>query len=108
MAAYVHAALMAEYAKDALETDKPWEQWEIFSDTDEKWVSLSTHPGWMSQRQYRRKPVKIYLYGNFKLSGYVGCPDAVASTRYSDQREVDSNIEYEFIDNKLVNVRLLT
>ena len=26
---HIHAAAMAEYAKDALETDKPWERWEF-------------------------------------------------------------------------------
>lgn len=25
---HVHAELMAEYAKDAMETDKPWERWQ--------------------------------------------------------------------------------
>ena len=26
---HIHAAAMAEYAKDAAETNKPWERWEF-------------------------------------------------------------------------------
>ena len=28
MTKHIHADLMMEYAKDAMETDKPWERWE--------------------------------------------------------------------------------
>lgn len=31
MTKHIHAELMAEYAKDAMETDKPWERWECFN-----------------------------------------------------------------------------
>lgn len=114
MTAHVHAASMAEYAKDAMETDKPWERWEWKPKNDFTWRSFVepsaiTFPGpaWWSDTEYRRKPVKSYLYGNFTLSGPVGEPRTLATTRYSDQREVSSNIEYEFLDGKLVGVRLL-
>lgn len=29
MAAHVHAKEMMQYAKDAMETDKPWERWQV-------------------------------------------------------------------------------
>jgi len=49
-----HADLMALYAQDAQETDKPWERWEhgkygAFS-------GLSSHPKWHIATDYRRKP----------------------------------------------------
>ena len=55
---YIHAAAMAEYAKDAAETDKPWERWEVsFNDG---FVGVTGHPNWSVNHQYRRKP-KVFL-----------------------------------------------
>lgn len=59
---HIHAAVMAEYAKDALETDKPWERWE-FSCDDQEYVSLDTHPSWLKYTKYRRKPKVILING---------------------------------------------
>lgn len=50
-----HAALMAEYAKDAAETETPWERWE-FRRGDEEWLRSIKHPEWLAAFQYRRKP----------------------------------------------------
>jgi len=60
-----HAELMAQYAEDAKETDKPWERWEI------KALGLSTytfsdlvdHPQWHPSEVYRRKPQTINING---------------------------------------------
>lgn len=49
-----HAALMAEYAKDAAETDKPWERWEMSAGG--RWYHMSDCPRWETDMQYRRKP----------------------------------------------------
>lgn len=49
-----HAALMAEYAKDAAETDKPWKRWE--AEVGVGWTALGGHPYWERTTQYRRKP----------------------------------------------------
>jgi hypothetical protein len=49
-----HAELMAEYAKDAFETDKPWERWE-FSEMHRRWSICPDHPCWTPTTQYRRK-----------------------------------------------------
>ena len=51
---HIHAAAMAEYAKDAAETDKPWERWE-FSKTGRDYDSLHEHPSWNPDVKYRRK-----------------------------------------------------
>ena len=58
MTAHKHAALMMQYAQDALETDKPWERWEYYCPKQgDGWGSFTyTHPSWMEEVEYRRKP----------------------------------------------------
>lgn len=62
MAKHVHAELMAQYAQDALETDRPWERWE-FRNSSRKWKSKDTHPDWNPDHEYRRKPRKVEVAG---------------------------------------------
>lgn len=57
-----HAELMALYAKDAMETDKPWERWERHS-ISTVWITLVGHPNWHTTTQYRRKPRTINING---------------------------------------------
>ena len=58
---HVHAAAMAEYAKDALETDMPWERWEVsFSGG---FIGVTEHPNWSVNHEYRRKPKVILING---------------------------------------------
>lgn len=61
-----HAELMAQYAQDAAETDKPWERWERYHDFAGKWVSLTGNPSWYNAAQYRRKP-KVILINGFEV-----------------------------------------
>lgn len=56
-----HAELMAQYAQDAMETDKPWERWEY--DNDREWVRCRSHPSWQVEQKYRRKPRTINING---------------------------------------------
>ena len=51
-----HATLMAEYAKDEAETDRPWERWEFRAQGCTKWHAVVEHPQWTATVQYRRKP----------------------------------------------------
>ena len=51
-----HAELMAEYAKDAMETDRPWERWECCY-RDMGWAQLQSPPLWDTFFTYRRKPM---------------------------------------------------
>ena len=60
---HIHAVAMAEYAKDALETDKPWERWE-FSGQSLKYETLLRHPNWFEGNKYRRKPKVILINGH--------------------------------------------
>ena len=55
MTAHKHAALMLQYAHDSMETDKPWERWEVAA-SNNKWEALHNHPGWLNAYEYRRKP----------------------------------------------------
>lgn len=56
-----HAALMAEYAKDAAETSTPWERWETKYGSE--WANLPDHPRWNYEASYRRKPQTITVNG---------------------------------------------
>lgn len=52
-----HAELMMQYAQDAMETDKPWERWEISSPLyKDGWWPIAGNPGWMTDFEYRRQP----------------------------------------------------
>ena len=53
--AHKHAALMALYAQDAMETSEPWDRWETSPD-GRKWIQLTGNPSWVTSFQYRRKP----------------------------------------------------
>lgn len=60
---HIHASALAEYAKDAAETDKPWEWWES-SCGGQYYVSLETHPQWTENFKYRRKAKTILINGH--------------------------------------------
>lgn len=52
-----HAALIDQYANDWKTRSDPWEFWEFLS-ASRGWEPLTTHPFWLSDMQYRRKPAK--------------------------------------------------
>ena len=71
-----HCAIMAEYAEVAKTTDKPWEEFEVYTNayngTDNNgWANLRCHPAWNVEYKYRRKlvnvaePKIIVINGNF-------------------------------------------
>lgn len=69
MAAHPHAELMALYAKDATETDKPWERWEWFDPFLDKWTVCINFLSWSDRVKYRRKPERSwYRVALFKTS----------------------------------------
>ena len=62
---HIHAAAMAEYAKDAAETDMPWELWEVsLAESGDEYRNLFGHPDWAGTRKYRRKPKVILINGH--------------------------------------------
>lgn len=56
MTAHKHAALMLQYAQDAMETDKPWERWELRSMGSEQWQGCGGRISFSERCEYRRKP----------------------------------------------------
>lgn len=59
MTAYKHADLMLLYAKDAAETDTPWERWEWRGKSGDEFLTCCQHPSWKLNHDYRRKPQVI-------------------------------------------------
>ena len=55
MPAHKHAELMALYAQDAAETDKPGLRWE-FREAGGRWFCCIKSPEWRLDHDYRRKP----------------------------------------------------
>ena len=54
-----HAELMMQYAQDAMETDKPWERWEVF--IKDSWLDLGECFFFAKEEEYRRKPKMCYV-----------------------------------------------
>lgn len=74
MTAHKHAALMLQYAQDAMGTDKPWERWEVRIAANVQpnavFERLSSHPKWNTSNEYRRKPQIIKVTVNGKKIGF--------------------------------------
>lgn len=63
MTKHIHAELMMEYAKDAMETDKPWERWEFCIGGNNEWIPCDGNPFWDKDTVYRRKQKTIDING---------------------------------------------
>ena len=46
---------MKQYAEDAMTTNEPWNLWEIYNKTYNKWHKLQANPAWFEHIKYRRK-----------------------------------------------------
>lgn len=55
MTAHIHAHAMATFAKDAAETDRPWERWEFHLSWSSDWRQCECTPSWNPTFSYRRK-----------------------------------------------------
>jgi len=62
MAAHIHAKNMALYAEDAIETEHPYNKWEV-SLQGFIWETLNSNPRWNQVFKYRRKLKKILING---------------------------------------------
>ena len=56
---HIHANLMAKYAEDAKQHDRPWELWQ-YNDGD-TWIGCSIHPRWFPDFTYRHKPRTVQV-----------------------------------------------
>ena len=61
MTAHKHAALMAQYAQDAAETDRPWERWQVYIMGG--WRNWDIPFTFYPESEYRRKPRTINING---------------------------------------------
>ena len=62
--AHKHAKLMEMYAKDACESDTPWERWEFrVKGTPHVWCKVHTHPTWQLDVEYRRRKATHIVNG---------------------------------------------
>jgi len=62
---HIHAENMALYAHDAIETEWPWGRWECAAHGEvTPWKACSTHPNWLPDMRYRRKPRAININGH--------------------------------------------
>jgi len=64
--AHVHAALIQQFAKDALEHDEPGQLWEYSVDDGETWYCFQyqDNPSFSTQFHYRRKQETIDINGH--------------------------------------------
>lgn len=63
-----HAALMALYAQDAAETDKPWGRWEYRNEDSNVWLGpMAVSPSWYLNCQYRRRKSKTIRIGEYDV-----------------------------------------
>jgi hypothetical protein len=64
--AHVHAALIQQFAKDALEHDEPKELWEFSVDDGETWNNFDddNNPAFRASCLYRRKQETIDINGH--------------------------------------------
>lgn len=64
MTGHVHAQSMLLYAQDAMETDQPWERWQVDTFKEGIWLNLDRGPHWDGQHNYRRRPKIIMINGH--------------------------------------------
>lgn len=99
MAAHPHAELMALYAKDAAETDEPWERWEWFDLYLNQWCSLNSFPSWSPTTKYRRKPdrpwYRVALYKNLSGSTYSYTADSASKNSVGyKEKEIEKHTNF--------------
>ena len=59
-----HAENMIAYGQDAMETDKPWERWQVRLGHDgARWHDIECECTWNPNWEYRRKPRTINING---------------------------------------------
>ena len=101
--AHIHAALMAQYAQDALTTDTPWDLWEFQASSNGSWNMVTTHPAWLIDGKYRRKPerrwyrVALFVAKDTSWTVTADCEDHEKQIKnyYPDTRWLTDRIYYD-------------
>ena len=95
MTAHKHAALMLQYAKDAAETDKPWERWEWRDKSDAEFLACQQHPSWKLNHDYRRKP-QVIRVGRHEFPKPITEAPLAGATVYNVQEHFDHTVPHAF------------
>jgi len=110
-----HAELMLEYAKDAMETDMPWELWEYKYKNDEKWSKLFENPKWDISNSYQREQKTININGfevpepckvkpNKNNTYYIVNINAATNHYYDENDWTDDSYDNRFFDRGLIHL----
>lgn len=75
---HVHARLMAQYARDTMISEAPWEFWQFSLSQGETWGSCDDHPVWAEDTKYRR----VINIGGYKVPEPVRDPAELEGGRY--------------------------
>lgn len=109
---HVHAELMALYAQDAMETDKPWERWEASPHQQFDFEPLFSHPMWDEESQYRRKPRTIKVNGfdvpelvtnSLKVNDYYWLADPTCNNYTRQLRWCNDNMDLFWLTRGLIH-----
>ncbi|ETD72792.1 hypothetical protein V757_02310 [Pelistega indica] len=95
MSKHKHAELMMQYAQDAMETDKPWERWEVLDDITNTWRTLTCAPFWVYKTAYRRK-IETIKIGNFEFPKPEGKYPEAGAKYYYPALNRDFLVEFDF------------
>ena len=95
MTAHKHADLMLLYAKDAAETDKPWERWEWRDKIDAEFLTCWQHPSWKLNHDYRRKP-QVTKVGRHEFPRPITEAPLAGATVYNVQEHFDHTVPHAF------------
>lgn len=95
MTAHKHADLMLLYARDAAETDKPWERWEWRGKSADEFLTCWQHPSWKLNHEYRRKSQVIHV-GRHEFPRPITEAPLAGATVYNVQEHFDHTVPHAF------------
>jgi hypothetical protein len=106
--AHIHAALMAEYAKDAAEIDEPWTRWQHLS-IGGSWDGFYEHPAWRKHVQYRRRPAPaptktLYQWAFKYCNGWFMTAGFFETAEQARRVSGDSSTDYRRLDYTALEV----
>lgn len=107
MTAHKHAALMLQYAQDAMETDKPWERWQIRPEGGtEGWRDCSGRLCFSERCEYRRKPHTLTY--TVTIPEHLREAPEVGETYYVAEPRAQDFYEWQYWYNDELDRRFLT
>ena len=102
-----HAGLMLQYAQDALETETPWERWEIKFSSMGGWSSVVVPFAFLEEYEYRRKPRTINING-FEVPEPLRVAPEIGTPYFLVDINIESRIDKIFWGNDKSDERWLS